>query len=125
MTIDVKHLIPMAFVADVGRSLEFYQKLGFLVGNTFTPPGAPAPSWAWLESGAARLMLAKAGEPVAPEQQAVLFYLYVEDAAATRAELVELGLKPGPIETPFHAPNGEFRLEDPDGYCLRFRSVRQ
>ncbi len=124
MTIDVKALIPMAFVADVPRSLEFYGKLGFLTGNTFTPPGAAAPSWAWLESGYARLMVARATAPVVAAQQAVLFYLYVDDVHATRAELDQLGLQPGPVETPFHAPDGEFRLEDPDGYVLMVRPIR-
>lgn len=32
-----RHLVPMAFVADVERSIDFYGKLGFEVGNTFTP----------------------------------------------------------------------------------------
>lgn len=125
MTIDTKALIPMAFVADVPRSLEFYGQLGFLVGNTFTPPGATAPSWAWLESGPARLMVARATGPVDAAQQAVLFYLYVDDVHASRAELDRLGLRPGPVQTPFHAPGGEFRLHDPDGYVLMLRNIRQ
>jgi hypothetical protein len=59
------------------------------VGNTFVPPEAKEPAWAWLKSGIAQLMLAKASEPVVPSQQAVLFYLYVEDVAAKRDELRE------------------------------------
>jgi hypothetical protein len=42
----------MAFVADVRRSIAFYEQLGFSVGNTFTPPEADEPVWAWLDSGA-------------------------------------------------------------------------
>jgi hypothetical protein len=34
------------------------------VGNTFVPPDANEPAWAWLKSGIAQLMLAKASEPV-------------------------------------------------------------
>ncbi|HJW95145.1 MAG TPA: hypothetical protein VJ901_16130, partial [Thermoanaerobaculia bacterium] len=70
--------------------------------------------WAWLHSGPAQLMIAKASEPVVASQQAVLFYVYVDDVAAKHAEL-------GSTETiayPFYAPRGEFRVPDPDGYVL-------
>ncbi len=63
-------------------------------------------------------MITTACDPIIPEQQAILFYLYVDDVAATRDELVAARLQPGPIETPFYAPQGEFRLTDPDGYAL-------
>jgi predicted enzyme related to lactoylglutathione lyase len=118
MTMKTRQLVPMAFVADVERSIEFYQHLGFEVGNTFAPEGATKPSWAWLQSGEAQLMLAVASEPVIAEQQAVLFYVYTDDVTAARASLVEAGLDPGKITTPFYAPRGEFRLVDPDGYVL-------
>jgi predicted enzyme related to lactoylglutathione lyase len=122
-TIQAKRLVAMAFVADVPRSVTFYEYLGFSVANSFTPPDAEVPSWAWLESGDAQLMVTRAGEPVVPEQQAVLFYLYVEDVATTRESLATAGLSPGPITTPFYAPRGEFRLVDPDGYCLMITHV--
>lgn len=118
-----KRIVAMAFVADVTRSAEFYAKLGFVVANSVTPPEAAAPVWAWLESEGAALMVSQACEPVVPEQQAVLFYLYVEDVAAAHAELSAAGLQPGPIGTPFYAPHGEFRLTDPDGYCLMIMHV--
>ena len=79
--------------------------------------------WAWLSSGGAELMIAKASEPVVPEQQAILFYLYVDDVAETRNELMAAGLTPGPITTPFYAPRGEFWLTDPDGYALMITHV--
>jgi catechol 2,3-dioxygenase-like lactoylglutathione lyase family enzyme len=112
-----RQLVPMAFVADVERSIAFYRHLGFEVGNTFAPAGATK-SWAWLQSGDAQLMLAVASDPVVAEQQAVLFYVYTDDVAAARASLIEAGLSPGTIKTPFYAPRGEFRLEDPDGYVV-------
>jgi catechol 2,3-dioxygenase-like lactoylglutathione lyase family enzyme len=108
----------MAFVADVEGSIAFYRRLGFEVGNTFAADGATKPTWAWLDSGGAQMMLAAANEPVIPDQQRVLFYLYTDDVAAARAELAEAGLNPGAIETPFYAPRGEFCLVDPDGYVL-------
>ena len=118
-----KQLVPMAFVKDVERSIEFYRHLGFEVGNTFAPDGATKPTWAWLHSGEAelmhaQLMFAQASEPVVPDQQAVLFYLYTDDVEKAQAELADAGLNPGEIATPFYAPRGEFRLVDPDGYVL-------
>jgi catechol 2,3-dioxygenase-like lactoylglutathione lyase family enzyme len=118
MTMKTRQLVPMAFVADVERSITFYQHLGFEIGNTFAPEGATKPSWAWLQSGDAQLMLAVASDPVIAEQQAVLFYVYTDAVAAARMSLVEAGLNPGEIKTPFYAPRGEFRLVDPDGYVV-------
>ena len=111
-------LVPFAHVASVSRSLDFYGRLGFEVHNTFVPPGENEPAWAWLKSGQAQLMLAKADEPVVPSQQAVLFYLYCEDVAATRTSLEAAGVPCGPISHPFYSPGGEFRVEDLDGYVL-------
>ena len=113
-----RQLVPMVSVADVERSIEFYNHLGFEVGNTFAPNGATKPSWAWLHSGDAQLMLSAACEPIVAKQQAVLFYVYTDDVAAARASLVEAGLSPGMITTPFYAPRGEFQLIDPDGYIV-------
>ena len=109
----------MAHVADVVRSVEFYMKLGFKVGSTFTPKGAESLTWAWLESeGGAKLMVTQADEPVDPEQQAVLFYIYCDDIVAKREELVAANIKASPMAFPFHSPRGEFRIEDPDGYVI-------
>jgi catechol 2,3-dioxygenase-like lactoylglutathione lyase family enzyme len=118
MTIPFRTLHPFAHVASVPRSIEFYRTLGFEVGNTFVPPGADEPAWAWLESGDAVLMVAKADEPVIASQQAVLFYLYVEDVRAKHAELAAAGVAIDAIVERFYNPRGEFRLLDPDGYVL-------
>jgi catechol 2,3-dioxygenase-like lactoylglutathione lyase family enzyme len=111
-------LVPMAFVASVRRSIEFYGKLGFEERNTHTSEGGVEPVWAWLSSGGAHLMLARASEPVDPGKQAVLFYVYCADVSAFRSLLIEAGLDVGPIQYPFYAPRGEFRVTDPDGYVL-------
>lgn len=118
MSVQIRSLVPMAHVSDVTRSIEFYQRLGFEVGNTFVPPGAAAPAWGWLQCDGAQLMVARADEPVLPERQAVLFYLYCDDVSATRSALAGAGIDVGPTEYPFYAPRGEFRITDPDGYVL-------
>lgn len=113
-----RQLVPMAFVADVERSIAFYRHLGFEVGNTFAADGAPKPTWAWLHSSNAQLMLAAATDPVVANEQRVLFYVYTDDVAAARESLAQAGLNPGTITTPFYAPRGEFQLIDPDGYVV-------
>ncbi|HYJ30448.1 MAG TPA: VOC family protein [Allosphingosinicella sp.] len=114
----VRSLVPMAHVADVARSAEFYAKLGFAEQGSFTPPEESAPVWVSLISGNAELMLARASAPVVPDEQAVLFYVYCADVAAMHAQLAADGLGPGPIAKPFFNPEGEFRLVDPDGYVV-------
>jgi hypothetical protein len=118
MRAGVSSLVPLAHVRSVPRSLKFYKKLGFSETNTHTPEGGVEPVWAWLESGGAHLMVARASEPVDPARQAVLFYAYCPDVVAFRSKLVQSGVQAGSIENPFWAPRGEFRVEDPDGYDL-------
>jgi catechol 2,3-dioxygenase-like lactoylglutathione lyase family enzyme len=108
----------MAHVADVSRSIRFYEALGFRLRNTFAQAGETTPSWAWLESAGASLMVARATEPVDPAAQAVLFYIYCDGVEAARAACLAAGIEAGPIACPFYAPRGEFRVTDPDGYAL-------
>jgi catechol 2,3-dioxygenase-like lactoylglutathione lyase family enzyme len=109
-------LVPMAHVADVRKSAEFYQLLGFEVKNTVENEGPL--QWAWLKNGGADLMLARSARPMNPGAQDILFYMYAPDVAAYRAELEAKGVKVGPIKYPFYSPRGEFRIDDPDGYTL-------
>lgn len=118
MAIAARSIVALLHVADVPRSIGFYEKLGFVVRHTVTPEGGKAPTWAWLESNGASLMVARAGEPVVAERQAVLFYLYCDDVAAARDACLKAGIDAGPIASPFYAPRGEFRVKDPDGYAL-------
>src|SRR5687767_15128453 len=100
--------VPFLHVTDVRRSLAFYELLGFKVENRFEEGGTL--NWVWLQNGGASLMLARASEPFDARDQAALVYFYVPDVAACRAELVAKGLTPGAIQTPEHAPRGEFLL---------------
>ena len=114
----VRFLVPMAHVKSVPASIAFYRHLGFEVENTFTPPEQKDPTWASLLSDKAQLMVARADEPVIPSQQAVLFYSYCDDIPAFREHLIAEGIEAGPIQYPFYAPRGEFRIQDPDGYVI-------
>ena len=118
MTIPFRAITGFAHVQSMSASIEFYEKIGFTVANTFVPPGQTEPSWAWLDSGSASLMIAKASEPVIAAQQAILFYLYVDHVAAKHAELHAAGITASEITSPFYNARGEFRITDPDGYVL-------
>ena len=59
-----------------------------------------------------------ASERVDPEKQAVLFYAYCDDVPSLRTTVIDAGIDAGPIERPFYAPRGEFRISDPDGYVV-------
>ncbi len=118
MSTPVRSLVAMPQVRSVTESIAFYRRLGFEVQNTFVPEGHTNPTWAYLTAGKAQLMVAEGDEPLAPSQQGVLFYAYCDDVLALRDELMAAGVAAGPIETPFYAPKGEFRIEDPDGYVI-------
>ena len=113
----VTGLIPMAHVADVQRSVEFYKMLGMelrasLKGST------NGLQWAHVACEGAHLMFARASEPVVARQQAVLFYLYTPDLVVLRDHLVTSGVRVSAITYPDYMPKGEVCVEDPDGYCL-------
>ena len=118
MTTSVRSLVAMPRVRSVPESIAFYRRLGFEVENTFVPEGHTGPAWAYLTAGRAHLMVAEGDETVVPTQQGVLFYAYCDDVPALREELMAAGVPAGPIETPFYAPKGEFRIEDPDAYVI-------
>jgi catechol 2,3-dioxygenase-like lactoylglutathione lyase family enzyme len=118
MSAVVRSLVPMAHVADIRASIAFYAKLGFAVDNQVTPAGESDPNWVWLRAERAQLMLARASAPVIADEQAVLFYTYCDDVAATHAALTAAGMDAGPVARPFYNPGGEFRLVDPDGYVV-------
>ena len=61
-TAAMRDLVPMAHVADIRRSVEFYGHLGFQVIGKYEPEGQL--KWAHLRSGGAELMLSLATEPV-------------------------------------------------------------
>lgn len=123
MATRTRSLVAFAHVASVERSIGFYADLGFMVKNAVVPEGQSAPVWAWLESQQANLMVGLASGPIDASQQAILFYLYVDDIKQTRAALIELGHAPGEIKYPFYMPGGECRLEDPDGYVLMLAQI--
>ena len=111
----VHDLVTFVHVADVAASIDFYERLGFAVINRV---GTETPEWAFLRNETACLMVAAASEPVEPEKQGVLLYLYARNLRRLREQLIRDGVVVGEISFPDHMPEGEMSLTDPDGYRL-------
>jgi len=132
--------VPMAHVADVDRSIEFYTLLGFSCDSRFFD-GNGRTYYAAMSSGQAELMLVLASGPVDANQQAVLFYMYSQDVHALRTYLLGKGIPdagrapglrtpgntakpipPGPslfdLTYPHYMNEGELRVHDPDDYVI-------
>jgi catechol 2,3-dioxygenase-like lactoylglutathione lyase family enzyme len=119
----ISGLVVMIHVADVARSAGFYRLLGFDIGNRVPAEGTM--QWAWLYAPKApdwkrgpNLMLSRTGRPIDAGAQDVLFYLYAADLEALRGQLLAAGIHAGAISYPEYLPQGELRVQDPDGYVL-------
>jgi len=112
----VSGLIPFVHVEDVERSIAFYYHLGFIVASVYKYRGTAV--WAELQSERAELMVSTDGDSIDPAGQGVLFYLYSDDLAALREQLLANGIPVGEIEGGTPGPSQEMRLSDPDGYVL-------
>jgi len=121
--VPVRDLVAYAHVRDVALSVDFYSLLGF---EPISTAGGREEDgwWVYLQSDRARLMLAVANEPLVAEAQGVLFYLYTDDVARLRDQLIRAGLDPSIVRHPPHMPAGEMRLHDPDGYVLLIGQLR-
>jgi catechol 2,3-dioxygenase-like lactoylglutathione lyase family enzyme len=117
----VQRLVPFVHVDDVERSVAFYHHLGFTVTSVYRYRDRPV--WASLTSAGAELMVSTDGEPIDPERQGVLFYLYSADLVALRHQLVAAGIAVGEIIDGTPGPTQELRVTDPDGYVLMVAQI--
>jgi catechol 2,3-dioxygenase-like lactoylglutathione lyase family enzyme len=117
----VNGLVAFVHVADMARSLAFYRLLGLQPVDSHAPDDEAV--WAFLESGPAQLMVARADGPIDHRAQAVLFYLYADDLAGLRDHLVGHGVEASEIFDGTPGPKQEMRVEDPDGYVLMIAQI--
>jgi catechol 2,3-dioxygenase-like lactoylglutathione lyase family enzyme len=123
-------LVPMIRVADVERSAAFYRLLGFEIGNKVPRTGSP--HWAWLYAPKVdnwkhgpNLMVVRGESEIKPDSELVLFYLYATNLPELRNRLIAEGVNVSEISYPEYLPQGEFRTQDPDGYCLMVAQAGQ
>jgi catechol 2,3-dioxygenase-like lactoylglutathione lyase family enzyme len=112
-----KSVVALLKVADVDRSIGFYGKLGFEVGNEPLKNDQGIKTFVWMHRGStAQIMLTRASEPLDPGPRHMMFYLYSTDMPAYREQLIARGVTVGKVTHPFWMPDGEFQVDDPDGW---------
>jgi len=112
-----KAIVALLKVADLDRSISFYEKLGFEVGNKPLTNDEGIKTFVWMHRGdAAQVMLTRAGKPLDSAPRHIMFYLYSTDMPAYREQLIARGVEVGKVTYPFWSPGGEFQVEDPDGW---------
>ncbi len=114
----MERLIPMLPVADIGRSIEFYEKLGFEVENR-----RDEWRWAMLRFGECRLMVDQSVNVHPGMPRSGVIYFYFDDIEAFHADIRAKGLDVPDLETTFYGMT-EFRLDDPDGNHLWIGQTR-
>lgn len=123
-TTRVQELVPLLFVQDVARSVDFYcRQLGFKLTANWEPDGIL--QWCRLDRDGAALMLQQACEEDGPPEdrgRGVHFFLNCDDANAEHTRLADTGLELAPPKVAFYGMNQLF-LNDPDGYQLCFQHV--
>jgi predicted lactoylglutathione lyase len=135
----VNESVPMVHVEDVEASALFYSLLGFECDSRYTLHDGRT-NFIGMNAGQARIFLTLASGPIVPSQQAVLFYMYSPDVKKMRDHLLAHDLEDGGIPPgmrkrgeegymperravyniihPFYMPQGELRVQDPDGYTI-------
>ena len=115
----VSDLIPFLHVADVERSIAFYEKLGLVVDDTYEHQGQLL--WVSMRSGSAALMLNKAPEPIEPS--GARYFLYTENLVGLRERLIRDGWEPAEIVDGTPGPKQEMAICDPDRHFLTIAQI--
>jgi catechol 2,3-dioxygenase-like lactoylglutathione lyase family enzyme len=116
MRAKVGYSTPLLHVAEIERSIQFYELLGFTTIDTdrCVPIG-----WARLhgDDGSA-VMFLRAEHPVDSSAQAFMLYMYTPDLSGLREHLLAGGIKVPPISPTEYMPSGKINIVDPDGYKI-------
>ena len=115
MSAKVGYSTPLLHVAEIEKSIRFYELLGFATVDTdrATPLG-----WARMHCEGGAVMFLRAEEPVNPYAPAVMLYMYTPDLTGLREQLLARGVKVPSIRYPEYMPSGEIGIADPDGYAI-------
>ena|SRR6266446_3921224 len=116
MAVKAGYSTPILHVAEIDKSIRFYELLGFATIDT---DGCKPLGWARLhcEDGSA-VMFLRAEHAIDSSAQAFMFYLYTPDLAGLREHLVASGVEVSPIGYPEYMPSGKIILADPNGYKI-------
>lgn len=119
----IRELVPLLFVENINRSVEFYRdRLGFEMTASWEPEGQLA--WCRLQRGGSAVMLQQACDEDGPAEgrgRGVGFFFNCDDADALFHEFIERGLLIDPPTVAFYGMKQVF-VSDPEGYNLCFQS---
>lgn len=115
MNVKAGYSTPVFHVAEIERSLRFYELLGFVTIDT---DRAKPLGWARVHCEGGALMFLRAEEPMDNSPRGVPLYMYTPDLIALREQLLAAGVKVPPIDHPEYARAGEICVSDPDGYLI-------
>jgi len=111
----VAHSTPLLHVAEIERSIAFYQLLGFRLTDD---DGCIPIGWARLHCEGGSIMFLRAEREIDAKAQGFLFSMYTPDLAGLREHLIEKGAAVSEIKHPPYLPSGTMNLADPDGYHI-------
>jgi catechol 2,3-dioxygenase-like lactoylglutathione lyase family enzyme len=111
----VAHSTPLLHVAEIERSIAFYQLLGFRLTDD---DGCIPIGWARLHCEGGSIMFLRAEEEIDAKAQGFLFSMYTPDLAGLREHLIDKGVAVSEIKHPPYLPSGTMNLADPDGYHI-------
>jgi hypothetical protein len=116
----VRNVVPIARVADVQRTVDFYKLFGMEVRSLLRNPSGEL-QWVHIFCDQAELMFSRSPDPVIPGerepgQRDVLFYFYAADLLSLRNYLLANGVKVSEVTYPSYMPKGEVCASDPDRY---------
>ncbi|MGH9556169.1 MAG: VOC family protein [Terriglobales bacterium] len=115
MSVKATYSTPLLHVAEIERSIRFYELLGFATVDT---DRAQPLGWARMHCEGGAVMFLRAEEPVDASAQGMLLYMYTPDLTGLREHLLASGVKVPPIRYPEYMPSGEIMIADPDGYAI-------
>jgi predicted enzyme related to lactoylglutathione lyase len=115
----IRACTPVLYVTDLAAAIRFYGLLGYAEQAS----GKDSEwAYAYLKTPASGLLLA-AGATVPQQLGPVMLYLQVNDANAVAEQLRDTGVEVEHLGYPPHAPGGELKVADPDGYVLLLGQV--
>lgn len=115
MSVKAGNSTPLLHVAEIEKSLKFYELLGF---ETIDTDRCDPLGWARIHCQGGAIMFLRAEEPITEPPRGIMFYLYTPDLPALREQLLGAGLSVPPISYPQYMPSGEVMFFDPDRYPI-------
>ena len=113
MSVKAGYSTPLLHVAEIERSLKFYELLGF---ETIDTDRCEPLGWARIHCEGGAIMFLRAEEPMDSRPKDVILYMYTPNLVELREQLLAGGISVAPIRFPPYMPSGEIQLADPDGY---------